>query len=201
MKPSTCPRQDTGIQKRLYFRDCHLYLKRLSIYRGNKKVKLYFLIIGFGFYIFFIGLSLTHAQQNPSNAVEIIIGGKQYGSIHEYRREQIKNVLINVLEKNDLQAFTEEELFDIIKDVRKQQTADVPTAEANKVTNSPPNSFQLDQQSNEEDVLDANSFQMEETLKDYLNEHKDVNPVIIDPDKVKTIMIKSKTESKDILLD
>ena len=114
-------------------------------------MKLYFLLIGFGLHIFFIGLSLTHAQQIPSNAVEIIMDGKQYGSIHEYRREQIKNVLINALAADDLQAFTEEELFDIIKDVRKQQTADVPTEEADKTKKSSPDSFQQYQQSNDED--------------------------------------------------
>ena len=101
-------------------------------------MKLYFLLIGFGFYFFFIGLSVTHAQQIPSNAVEIIIDGKQYGSIHEYRREQIKNVLIRALAADDLQVFTEEELFDIIKDVRKQQTTDVPNAETDKASNPLP---------------------------------------------------------------
>jgi len=164
-------------------------------------VKLYFLLIGFGLYIIFNGLTLAHAQQIPSNAIEIIIEGKKYGSIHEYRREQIKNILINALAADDLQAFKEEELFDIIKDVRKQQIADGPTAETDKGTNSPPDPFQQDQQSNEEDAFDPNSSQMEEMLKDYLNEHKDVDPVIIDPEKVKSIKIEPKTTSKDTLLD
>ena len=148
-----------------------------------------------------MGLSLTHAQQNPSKAVEIFIDGNQYGSIHEYRLEQIKNVLIHALAADDLQAFTEEELFDIIKDVRKQQTASVPTAETDKSPNFPPDSFQQNQQSKEKVVFDPNSSQLKEMLKDYLNEHKDVNPVIIDPEKVKSIMIEPKVEPKDALLD
>jgi len=165
-------------------------------------VKLNFLLTGVGFTIFFIGLSLTHAQQIPSNNdVEVIAGGKRHGSIHEYRLEQIKDVLMNALAAKDLQAFTEEELFDIIKDIRKQQAADVPTADTEKAPNSPPDSFRQNQKSNKEDALDPKSSQMEEMLKDYLDEHQDVDPVIIDPDKVKSIMIKPKAEPKDTLLD
>jgi len=164
-------------------------------------VKLYFLLTGFGFTIFLSGLSLTYAQQIPSNAVEVIVGGKQYGSIHEYRLEQIKNVLINALAAEDLQVITEEELVNIIKDIRKQQAADVPTADTEKVPDSPLDSFRQNQQSNNEDALDPNTSQMEEMLKDYLNKHQDVDPVIIDPDKVKSIIIKPKVESKDTLLD
>jgi len=165
-------------------------------------VKLNFLLTGAGFTIFFIGLSLTHAQQVPSNNdVEIFVGGKYHGSIHEYRLEQIKDVLMNALAAKDLQAFTEDELFDIIKDIREQQAADVPTVDAGKESNFPPDSFRQNQKSNKEDAIDPNSSQMEEMLKDYLNEHQDVDPVIIDPDKVRSIMIKPKVKPKDTLLD
>jgi len=164
-------------------------------------VKLSFLHTVFGFLIYFIGLSLTHAQQIPSNAIEIIIDGKQYGSVHEYRRERIKIILIKALAADDLQAFTEEELFDIMKEVREQQTADMLTAETDKAANSLPDLLQQNQQSNEEDILDLNYSQMEEMLKDYLNKHQDADPVIIDSNKVKSIMIKPKADPKDTLLD
>jgi len=64
--------------------------------------------------------------ENPSKAVEIIIEGKQFGSIIEYKREQIKNILTRALSSLDLHDFSEEELFEILVEVRTQQTAKKP---------------------------------------------------------------------------
>ncbi len=42
---------------------------------------------------------------------------------------------------------------------------------------------------------DSDTTQMKEMLQDYLTEHEDVSPVVFDPQKVKTVIIRPPAET------
>jgi len=161
-------------------------------------MKFYFLLMWTGLYVFFIGLSSIYAQQISSDAVEIVIDGKRYGSIQDYRRHQIKDALSNMLSVSDLGIFTEEELCGIIKEIRKQKISDVSSAGPKRPENLQSDAQLQDQRSVAEDALDLSPSQMQDMLDRYFKEHKELDPILLDPDKVKNIMIEPKSESETI---
>ena len=64
--------------------------------------------------------------------------------------------------------------------MRKLQAAPKPTNTKEE---------QNDQQTIRDNARDPNSDQMQEMLGEYLKEHDDVEPITIDPDEVKSILI------------
>jgi len=144
---------------------------------------------------------VIYAQEVPSDTVEIIVGGERYESILAYQREQIKNILLNALAAYDLQMFTEEELCGVIRKVRNQKIADTSSIEPNELRHSQSDTQKQDQRNSEKDTLDPGLSQMKEMLKDYLREHGDTDPVLLDPDKVKNVIIEPKAESGTSLSD
>jgi len=152
-------------------------------------MKLIVLIVGIGIYGIFVGTPLSYAKQASSDVVEIIVDGKRYGSMHEYRLKQIENILMNALATDDLQVFTEEELYKVIKRVRDQQASDTLSMGSGESSDLQPDA---QQQNSGKNTLDADSSQMQKMLKSYYKEHKEVSPVLFDPQKVKSIIIEPK---------
>jgi len=149
-----------------------------------KRVWRYFFVVWIIFFVFAAAF-MAQAQEDPSDTVEIVIHGKKYDSIKDYRREQIKNVLLKALSSHDLREFSEDELYDIIKEVRQQQGNDASSTDSQK------------SQTGQEDAHDLSASQMQEMLKEYLDEHKDAGPLFIDPEKVKDIIIGSQGPAVD----
>jgi len=164
-------------------------------------MKFYYLIIGIGFQFFFIGSAFTHAQEVPSDAVEIIVDGKRYESIRAYRRDQIKDILTNALAAENLHMFTEKELCEMIKEVRSQQTADSSSTEPAKPAKVQYNTQQQDQMDIDGNTLDLSSSQLQDMLDGYFREHVEADPAPLNPDKVKSSTIELKAESEPVSSD
>ena len=159
-------------------------------------MRLYFLISWIGLYVLTHGVTLAQAQEAPAHAVEIIADGKRYESVHTYKHEQIKNILTQALSSINLHNFSEEELCDMIKEVRSLQTENAPTDAVHEPKKKQSSALLMERQSIEEEAQDLNTSQMQEMLGDYFKEHKDVTPFLVDPDKTKNIFIKpSKQQS------
>lgn len=135
---------------------------------------------------------MVYAQQASSDDVEMIMDGKRYGSIHEYRLTQIKNILISALSADNLQAFTDDELCEVIKEVRDQQISGKSSSEVAPHSNLETFIQEQDRQSGENGTLDLDSAQMQEMLQSYYEEHEESDPILIDPKKVKSILIEPK---------
>ncbi len=133
-------------------------------------------------------LSFAQEQQDVSGSVEIFIQGRRYESIRAYRRQKIKERLQNALSFKDLTEFSEDELCEIIHEVRGKKIAVNPSPEDSKSSSQP---------ITEEDVQDLSAPQMQEMLKDYLKEHKEAKPLWVDPDKVKSIIIEDQSPPED----
>jgi len=164
-------------------------------------MKFCFLIVGISFQIFFIGIALTHAQQVSSDTVEIIADGERYGSIRAYRRQQIKDILTNALSVDNLQMFTEEELCEMIKEVRSQQNTDTPSKKPGNSTDIKPDIQQQDQEIIEENALDLSSSELQEMLDGYFKAHVETDQSLLNSSKIKSIIIEPEAESEAIYSD
>jgi len=153
----------------------------------RKQISIFLICIYFGGY----GACIVCAQA-PSDKVEIIINGKQFDSILEYKREQIKIILDRALSSVNLHEFSDEELSEIITEVRKEQTAETLPDKS-----SEPEGHQVDNG----DAVVLSADQMQEMLRLYLKEHKEATPLDFDPDKVKNILIEPNDSSEDLLSD
>lgn len=150
-----------------------------------KQVRYGFLILGAGLWFF---LSNGVRAEEPSEGIEILMNGKQYKTIREYKLEQIKTALHRALAAYNLREFSEDELVQALKDVRKQQL-NTPAQES-QPTQQNLERPSLNNQAAEEDASGMSALQMQEMLKDYLTEHDTATPLIVDPGKVKSIIIK-----------
>jgi len=164
-------------------------------------MKFHFLIMGISFQILFIGSTFTHAQQVPSNSIEIIVDGKRYESIRAYRRHQVKDILANTLAVDKLQMFSEKELCEMIKEVRSQQTANTSSPAPVKPANLQPKTQQQDQGGIEGSTLDLSSTELQEMLDGYFKEYKETDPSLNKSDKEKIIIIEPKADSEAIYSD
>ena len=149
-------------------------------------MRLYFLILWIGLYVFMNEMTLAQAQQGPSHEVEIVVEGKRYESVPAYKREQIKKALIRSLSSMSLHSFSEEELCDIIKGVRNLQIAGTSTNEAIDPKKQKFGELQENQQKTEGDVHDLGASQMQEMLNDYFKKHKDEDGDV--PDAISNTM-------------
>jgi hypothetical protein len=170
-------------------------------HREIRKSKILVFLLGAGFQLFLIGPSFIHAQKVPSDAVKIVIDGKQYASILEYRRQKIKSVLTRALSADDLQMFTEEDLCGIVKEIRKQQAANSTNPKPDEPENPRPDIPKDDQQGLGKSALDPGHSQKQEMSDNYQNEREGAEPVVLDPDKVRNIIIEPKMGSEGIFQD
>jgi len=123
-------------------------------------VKLYFLLFGLGLFAI-VGPVYCHAYQPPNDSVEIIVKGKQYKSIKEYQREKVKRALAYTFEEFDLRAFSEAEIFEIIREVLKGQTMMLPIDRPNEIITHH-SEAEFDRKNIKKDALDLNPAEMQE---------------------------------------
>jgi len=174
--------------------------RKIKTSKKNKQVMRYFLVLGIGFYMCLGGLSVTFAQQVPLNNVEIIVDEKRYESIHDYRRQQIKDALVNVLAAEKLQLFTEEELYEIIREVRNQQETERTLQKSDGFKNLLSDAQQQDQQASEENPLELSPSEMQEMLDSYYEDYEQAAPLLLDPNKVKSIIIEPSEADSEIMV-
>ena len=164
-------------------------------------VRRYFWSLGLVLGVLFSSLSSAQDPSTPSDSIEVIIQGRQYKSIRDYKREQIKNTLKRTLSSHNLMEFSEDELYEIMKEVRKQQAAGGFSAKNLRPVGRSIWSASKNLRAVEEDALDLDASQMQEMLKKYRKEHKGVGNLFLDPDKVKSIIINSQKKPEDTLAD
>ncbi len=161
-------------------------------------MKFSLLLIWAGTTVFFIGPSSLYAQQISPDAIEVVVDGKRYRSIQDYRRDRIKDILSDTLSTSDLGMFTSEELCGIIKEIREQKISDVSFTIPKKLENLQSDARQQSRHNVKEDVLDLSPSQMQDMLDRYFKEHKELDPILFDPEKVKNIIIEPKSGSETI---
>ena len=162
-------------------------------------MKLYFLLFGLGLSAI-VGVVYCHANQPSNDSVEVIVGGKQYKSIKEYQREKVKQALAYTFEEIDLRIFSEAEIFEIMREILKGQAIKPSIEQLNDIIVHH-SEDELDKENVKKDALDLNPAEMQEMLNEYLKGHTEISPILIDPNKVKSIIIEPKAESKTVISD
>lgn len=150
-----------------------------------------------GFCFTVSGALAGEGQVIVSDSVEVIIQGKQYKSIGAYKRQQIKDALRKSLSSFNLKEFSEDELYEIIKDVRKQQTTNSSSTKSLGTDEHNDEGIGDIPQTIGQDREDQKSSQMQEMLNQYHQEHEEVKPLFIDPEKVKSVIIKPPEQPAD----
>ncbi|MCK5259803.1 MAG: hypothetical protein KAJ70_01955 [Candidatus Omnitrophica bacterium] len=166
-----------------------------------RKIRRYLLILWIGSSVLLSGISTAEDRNVPAKPIEVIVQGRQYKSIRAYKREQIKNTLKRTLSSHNLMEFSEDELLEIMREVRKQQTARGSFVKDLKSADQPDRGSLEDQRSVEQDALDLGTSQMREMLKEYRKEHKGAGPLFLDPDKIKSVIIKPQKRSEETIED
>jgi len=154
-------------------------------------VRCYFLICFFWFCFFASHTAIAQAQQVPSGKIEIIADGKRYESVLAYKREQIRKILIRALSSMNLHEFSEEELCDIIKEVRIMQGVNIPLKDVKVPEKQQSDELLRNQQKIQIDAQDFSAFQMQKMLRNHYKENPDSSPLLLDSDKVKNFIIES----------
>lgn len=145
---------------------------------------------------------MAEDQRPSSESIELIIQGKRYKSIRDYKREQIKDMLNRSLSSFNLSEFSEDELYEIMREVRKQQTGKSPLIKDVELSDLLSDQEVLqDKQIVTQDAQDTNASQMQDMLDQYRSKHKGTGHLYIDPGKVKSIIIKPEEHSEDIPKD
>ena len=162
-----------------------------------KKIQRCLLILWIGSGVLLSGLSIADDQELSSDPMEIIAQGKQYKSIRAYKQEQIKSALERTLSSYDLMKFSEDELYGIMKEVRKQQAGSSSLMEDLESVGQSDSGLLEDQRTVEGNSKDPGVSQMQEMLRQYRREHKSSGRVFLDPDKVKSIIIKPQKKPED----
>jgi hypothetical protein len=120
----------------------------------------------------------------------VVVQGKQYKSIHAYKREQIKETLKRALSSYDLLEFDEDELEEIVREIRKHQAVELPLEEeGDTVGSAGPSSLRTRPKVMEEDDSGTIADQMREMLDEYRGDHKGAADLQVDPRKVKSVII------------
>ena len=141
-----------------------------------------------------MGPWIAYAAQDPSRDIEIVADGKKYGSLLEYKREQIKQSLKMILFSVDLRQFSEKELCDLLIEIQKEQAADLRLEAATTSAGDKPGEASQDRKLAEEDARDVSPSQMRGMLDEYLENHEYADTPDFDPRKVKNIIIAPKTD-------
>jgi hypothetical protein len=132
---------------------------------------------------------LLSAGGISSNDVEVVMDGKRYKSSHDYKREKIKTVFLRVLTPNVLQDFKDEEIFEIIAEVRKSHLEGDPVLQKSETENQHSGGSSATLTPLIKDVPDSSTSEMQKMLNLYQREHTGAVPIVIDPDKVKNVII------------
>lgn len=144
-----------------------------------------------------VGSGQVQAASVPSHPVEVVIDGKKSASIHAYKLQRLKEELKHVLSAGQIQEFSEEELCAAMKELKQSDGGSVETPDTREDEMRPP-SLEETQNLKVPSVGhegDSDTAQMKEMLQDYLTEHKDVSPVVFDPQKVRTVIIRPSAET------
>lgn len=143
------------------------------------------------------GNGLTGYASASSHPVEIIADGKRYPSLHAYKLKRLQEELRQVLSVGRIREFSQEELCAVMQELKQADVEENPPDTEKEETppplTDPTGDFKegpAEGASGVPDDSDPDTAEMEEMLYDYLNGHKDVSPVVFDPRKVKTILIK-----------
>ena len=124
------------------------------------------------------------------NAVEIYSGGEEYKSIQDYKVKRVKSILQETFAVADA-----EELDVLLKEVLQ----DNPGTDWENITNDQLQAV-IDRLKAKHQELtaapdqDKDLKEMEELWQDYLKNHKNVESITIDKNKVKTIIISPKSK-------
>lgn len=131
-----------------------------------------------------MGPGSAEVSGDPSADVEVTIGGKTYPSVRAYKLAWLKEYLRKELPSGVLGQFEPQEICDVIRQIKQQQTQ----VEASAGLQNQP----LDNSRGvAEDVRE-----MEEMLRDYQDEHQDAHRLpAIDPARMKTIIIDPPADS------
>lgn len=143
-----------------------------------------------GFGIFLSIPVWAGSSGNGKNTIEVVAQGKQYKSIHAYKREQIKKTLKRALSSYDLTEFEEDELQEIMREIRGHQGDHSSSGEDSEgVASSTVSELSGYQENKKEDRGNSVTSQMREMLEEYGREHKSALDLKLDPKKVKSIII------------
>ena len=95
--------------------------------------------------------------------------------------------------------FSEDELYEIMKEVRKQQTASGSSRKDLKSAGPSDRGLLEDCSAAEDNVQALEASQMQEMLQEYRKKHKGAGHLFLDPNKVKSVIIKPQKQSEDAL--
>ena len=136
------------------------------------------------FFLVYIALPLVYASAQSSDAsqdsIEVVVGGKRYPSLHAYKLQRLKDDLRGALSPAQLREFSTEEIYAVIQQLKDQ----------------PPVMTQPPSQERTVPAEDPQVGQMEEMLKGYRAEHPDDPSLEMDPQKIKTIIIKPSSQGQ-----
>ena len=132
------------------------------------------------------------AGETSNEDVEILIEGKRYRSPHDYKREKLKDTLLRSLTPNVRHDFSDDEIVDIITEVLKSQHDGEHIPEPSNTAIQPVDGPSEVTPSDVKNDPAVDNSEMQKMLKQYQHEHAEADAVIIDPDKVKNIFIKSQ---------
>ena len=140
-------------------------------------------VLFFG-YLILVGAFVTfYPSLVFAEDVEVLVNGKTYPSMREYKKAQLKAHLSELLSYSSLKDFSDEELLEIIRGVRL-----IKSSHPNSLDKSSNNTATQAISKDEPDAQDDQN-QMKEMLSDYMREHKGVKPVPLDQQKIKSIII------------
>lgn len=140
---------------------------------------------------------MAEDPKSSSGPVEVIVQGKQYKSIRAYKQEQMKDILSKSLASYDLMEFSEDELYEMMKDIRKRQRTDGSLTKDPESDGQHDNASPGNQATVEQDAGELKTSQIQEMLQLYHSEHQGANRLSIDPDKVKTVIINPRKKAED----
>jgi hypothetical protein len=155
-----------------------------------RNISIYLLVLGVGICLSADRLLATEDQEDFADAVEVVIQGRKYKSIREYKRQQIKSTLKKSLSSFNLKEFSEDELLEIMTEVRKEQPSTRSSGNRAKLSESSDEQSLKNHWEAAREAEDRKTSQMVEMLKQYQRDHEDARPISIDPDKVRSIIIK-----------
>ena len=132
------------------------------------------------------GLSRAQEHHDSAGEVEIFIQGKKYTSLRDYKRHQINISLREALSTGNFKDFSFDELCEILKEVRESKLTEAEPE--NAVMQEKPRAERMES-------LAPGVNQMQDMLEEYLQEHEEAEPILMDPQKVKSVIIQTDDSS------
>lgn len=129
---------------------------------------------------FFSGYAFAQSPDPSKESAEVVVAGKRYPSLRAYKLQRLKDDLGGVLSPAQLREFSAAEIVAVIHELQTQPP----------VTAQPPAREQT------VPAEDPQAGQMEEMLKDYRAAHPGAPSLEVDPQKVKTVIIKPPSQGR-----